>query len=348
LEQSAAHREKNTADVPAPAPGAASAEAQVQSVRQDLKFMWENLDQLIKINGYYDFEYANDDKADSPGEFKQHHLSLFFDKRLEKYHFFSEVEFEYAPDYVGTGGAVTGKGEFKVETVWLEYQHSELVNLRAGKVLLPQYWTVNHYPSIMVSTSRPLLVKNVFPFEISGVSAYGERYFDNDWGAGYTLLVGNGGAPDPAKNDVNEDKSAGSRLTAHIPLFDRFDFSGSNYIGKDASSDRVHIWGVDSQINIAKFELLTEAAHGSKGNNFAFYVQPSYEFLPKWTGFYRLDGRDDNNKLDDPDDVLRHTYGLRYKPLPQVSLKGEYYYEIPDDAKKEKVNGLLSSVVLFF
>ena len=80
----------------------------VEELRGEFRGFKNTVDQLVKINGYYDFEWYNDDKESSPGEFKQHHLSLFFDKRIEAWHFFSELEFEYAFDYAGTGDTVTG------------------------------------------------------------------------------------------------------------------------------------------------------------------------------------------------------------------------------------------------
>ena len=82
----------------------------VEELRGEFQGFKNAVDQLVKINGYYDFEWYNDDKESSPSEFKQHHLSLFFDKRIEAWHLFSEIEFEYAPDYVGTGSNVTGGG----------------------------------------------------------------------------------------------------------------------------------------------------------------------------------------------------------------------------------------------
>lgn len=157
----------------------------VEELRAELETFKGVVDKFPKISGYFDMEWYNDDQEGSPNEFKQHHLSIFLDKRIEKWHFFSEIEYEYAYEYVGTGsGSVTGNGEAKVETTWVEYNHSDLFNLRAGKVLLPQYTTVNHYPSLVLATTRPLMVKRVFPFDTTGVMAYGTHYLDNEWGGG--------------------------------------------------------------------------------------------------------------------------------------------------------------------
>jgi len=320
----------------------------VEELRGEFRGFKNTVDQLVKINGYYDFEWYNDDKESSPGEFKQHHLSLFFDKRIEAWHFFSELEFEYAFDYAGTGDTVTGGGEAKVETTWLEYNHGDLFNIRGGKLLMPQYWTANHYPSQTISTSRPLLVKNVIPFDTTGVSAYGTHYFENEWGASYNIFVGNGEAANRAKDDANEDKVFGGKFTAHIPWFDRFDVATSSYIGANADDKSEWMWGAETQINIEDFELLAEGVHNNNGGEFGYYVQPSYRFLPKWITFYRLDSRDDNNKIDDPDDATRHIAGLHYQPLPAISLKAELFHDIPDDETRERYNGILSSVVIFF
>ncbi|HBO97539.1 MAG TPA: hypothetical protein DD648_05910 [Candidatus Omnitrophica bacterium] len=334
--------------VEAPRPAAVAATGDVEDLRSEVDDLKDDIAKFMKISGYYDFEWLMDDKEASPNEFKQHHLSFFFDKRIEDWHFFSELEFEYAFDYAGTGGGVTGGGEAKVETTWLEYNHGDLFNIRGGKLLRPQYWTANHYPSQTVSTSRPLLVKNVIPFDTTGVSVYGTKYFKNEWGGSYNLFVGNGEAADRAKDDANEDKVFGGKLTAHMPFFDRFDVAGSTYIGSNAASKSEWMWGAEAQIDIANFGLLAEVAHNNNEGQFGYYVQPSYRFLPKWTTFYRLDTRDDHNQIDDPDDSTRHTVGLRYQPLTAISLKGELYKDIPDDRTRERANGFISSVVIFF
>lgn len=325
---------------------------ETSEVEKDVLTLRERMDQLVKITGYYDLEYANDDKKGSPSEFKQHHLSIFFDKRIQEWHFFSEIEFEYAPHAAGTGGAVTGYGEIIVETTWLEWNHSDEFNIRGGLLLLPQHWTINHYPSTTVSTSRPLLVKRVFPFDTNGVSVYGTHYFDNDWGGTYNVFIGNGEAADPANNDANENKVVGGKLTAHIPLFDRFDVSGSTYIGENASTTYEVMWGAETQINIGNFELLTEIAQnnpeGNAASELGYYVQPSYRFLPKWTAFYRLDSRDDSSLIDDPDDAVRHTTGVRYQPIPAISLKAEVFRDTPDNRTREEYSGFLGSAVIFF
>ncbi len=320
----------------------------VSAISTEVAIIKNVIKAMPKLSGYYSFEYADDDKAGSPGEFKQHNLSLFIDKRIDKYRFFTELEFEYAPTHEGTGGEAEGAGEINVERAWMQYNHADWLKLRGGKILLPQYWTVNHYPSITVSTSTPLMVKNVFPFDIVGVGADGTHYFDNDWGASYAAFVGNGDAPNPGKDDVTDDKSFGGKLTAHVPFFDRFDVGGSFYIGEDRNRGKKYIWGTETQFNIGNFELLTELAYGSGPVSLGYYAQPSYEFIPKWTAFYRVGERDDDTSIEGPNDSVRHTWGLRYQPIPPVSLKAEIYHDTPDDKERERFNGFLSSVVIFF
>ncbi|MFQ5410959.1 MAG: hypothetical protein ACE5EC_01630, partial [Phycisphaerae bacterium] len=47
---------------------------------EDLVGIEERLDLLPNLGGYYDFEYFNDGRKDSPGAFRQHHVSLFLAK----------------------------------------------------------------------------------------------------------------------------------------------------------------------------------------------------------------------------------------------------------------------------
>ena len=67
----------------------AGSSGETSEVKRDVLTLRDRMDQLVKITGYYDLEYANDDKKGSPSEFKQHHLSIFFDKRIQEWHFFS-------------------------------------------------------------------------------------------------------------------------------------------------------------------------------------------------------------------------------------------------------------------
>ncbi|MBI5415401.1 MAG: hypothetical protein HZA29_01150 [Candidatus Omnitrophica bacterium] len=329
----------------APAPGSGE---EVAELHQELQSFKGVVDKFPKISGYYDFEWHADDQGDSTNTFKQHHLSLFLDKRLEKWHMFSEVEFEYAFDYAGSGGAVTGNGEAKVETGWLEYNYNDLENIRFGKVIIPQYWSVNHYPSVIFSTSRPLMNEQIIPFDTTGVMAYGTHYFPNEWGAGYNVFVGNGEGSARSQTDNNNNKVFGGKLTAHIPVFDRFDVAGLTYIGENGGNNSETMWGAETQMDIADFGFQAEVAHNSNQGQFGYYLQPSYRFLPKWTAFYRWDRLDVNKEIDDASDASSHTAGLRYQPVPAISLKGELYHKMPDDQTLERVNGLISSVVIFF
>ena len=325
-----------------------SSGGEVAELRHEMEGFKDVMDKLPKISGYYDFEWHADDQGDSTNTFKQHHLSLFLDKRLEKWHMFSEVEFEYAFDYAGDGGAVTGSGEAKVETGWLEYNRSDLENIRFGKLIIPQYWSVNHYPSVIVSTSRPLMNETIIPFDTTGVMVYGTHYFPNEWGAGYNVFVGNGEGSARSETDNNNNKVFGGKLTAHIPVFDRFDVAGLTYIGENGDNNSETMWGAETQVDIADFAFQAEVAHNSNQRQFGYYLQPSYRFLPKWTTFYRWDRLDVNKEIDDAADASSHTVGLRYQPLPAISLKGELYHKMPDDQTLERVNGLISSVVIFF
>ncbi len=318
-------------------------------------------------SGYYDFEYRNAEN-DSISTFRQHHLSLFISSTTEdeKWKFFSEIEFEDASD-----SSLAGTGEsdvLTIETAWLEYRRNDTFKLRAGKLLLPQYWQTNHYPNLTLSTQRPLMVGKILPKDIIGIQAHGNWWFENEMGLTYAVYVGNGQHMDNSALDGNDNKSVGGRITLHFgrgKRFRTFDVSASGYSGRDDNSNTEHMFGLDTQMRIGKLEFLSEFVVGSQeirmsmspdshlyrifdeSTSTGYYLQIGYNFLTKWHAFYRFDELD---LLDDGAtlfDEHRHTLGLNFRPRTNISLKLEGFEAIPDD-NRDSFTGLDTSVVFNF
>lgn len=323
----------------------------------------------LSIHGYYDFQYIDADN-DVVGSFIQNELSIFLRSTTEdeRWTIFGELEFERIDgnDYVVGEGDESG--ELEIETAWLEYRHSDRFRVRGGKLLLPQYWQTYHYPNLTLSTLAPLMVGNVFPKSIVALQAAGDWWTANERGISYALYAGNGGDGEAHEVDQNDNKAVGGRLTLrlagkHRPAWlDTLDFSVSGNYGDNDRGQSEGILGLDTQIRVGRFELLSELARGNQpryyatgfpfftersGESLGFYVQPAYRLSPEWHVFYRYDYLDLNSGAWTPLDGERHTAGVNFRPEPNISLKLEFFHGEPEGPGAD-YNGLAGSVVFNF
>jgi hypothetical protein len=300
------------------------------------------------LNGYYDFEYLVDNAPGTPSTFRQHHLTIFVGAHRGPWRLLSEVEFEDGTALEGDGTDVEGKGAVKAENAWLEHVFSDALTVRTGKFLLPHYWNVNHYPNIALSTNRPLMVRQVFPTDVVGLMAYGNR-FHGSLGATWHAYVGNGESA--TGTDDNENKAAGAHLTLHLgelwAPFVRMDVGAavhSERTGSGAASDATDAWGVDAQFNSHVVEVLFEYARRvADQNREGLYVQPSVKVADRVRLFYRYDRLDDGAS-----DQTRHTAGVNVLPRPDLALKLEVNTNHLKNAAMADYEQVAASLALFF
>jgi len=322
-------------------------EALFDEMREEYLDLEQKLDNLPSISGYYDFEYFNDDRELSPGEFRQHHVSLHLSQEWDNWRLFSELEFEFGARFEGRGGTMLqeSRGEVKVEQAWGEYVHSDKLTLRGGLILTPGYWNVNHYPNVVLSTERPLMLRKVFREAFVGIMGYGAKYWD-EFGITYYGYIGNGQSVFFTKNDDNEGKAVGGKVTFHLPTggkLEQLDLGVSFYQESPSDQDRTFAWGFDAQIRKGPWEVLTEfAKRDAQEDRTGFYVQPSYRFNAKWAAFYRYD------LLDAAYDgeIQKHVAGVNYRPIPEISLKLEYAHTMR--SSDEDSSGVAASVAIHF
>jgi hypothetical protein len=334
--------------VPALADEAGSVEHRLGLLTDEVAGLKTSLDALPTLNGYYDFEYLADNAPGDKSTFRQHHLTIFVGAHRGPWRFLSEVEFEDGVTLEGDGTDVEGKGAVNAENAWLERVFSDAFTVRTGKFLLPHYWNVNHYPNIVLSTNRPLMVRQVFPTDAVGLMAFGNRYRGR-LGATWHAYVGNGESQ--TGTDDNENKAAGAHLSLHLgelfAPFVRMDVGAavhSERTGTGAARDAVDVWGVDAQFNSHVVEVLFEYARRTADQaREGLYVQPSVKVSDTVRLFYRYDWLDTG-----PLSQTRHTVGVNVQPRPDVALKLEVNtnrYDSPGDEDHEQV---AASVALFF
>ena len=343
-------------------------ERETHSQQERVNSMEEQLLSKANLTGYYAIEYINSDSP-AAGAFRQHFLSFFVSKQINHWSFFTETEFEYAPHFDGSGRELeTAAGEIKIENAWMEYNHNRHFNVRVGKQLFPQYWQTYHYPSLTFSTQRPINAEaTLFPREFVGAMMYGSASAPmgaSEVAVGYKVYVGNNQVPDSGRKDQTDSKAVGAKLQFQFPTAGRlkkFDVAADLYRGKLSNEEATlatdTIWGLDAQIEVDRFLFFGEYARGSSLGTarYGYYLQPALRLAPQWVAFYR------NERVDDPQPIrggtigTRHVTGINFRPVPQISFKGEYFRTLPrlralspSDPKNKPTNGVATSLVFFF
>jgi hypothetical protein len=350
------------------------AEAQQEAVNS----VRESLLSRVNLTGYYNFRFAADN-SDVPVSFQQHHLGLLLSKQLRRFNFHMELELQNVPHHpeihAETGDEsgeettpestdVSGEGQVAVENAWMEYNHNPYLNVRVGKQLATQYWWQNHYPNLTLSTDQPIYLRELFPPELVGVMAYGNvarPTGKSELGLGYKVYVSNNQFEGNSQADLRDAKAWGGRLQVRLPTggaLKRFDVAGDLYRGQIAlvTQELVddHVYGVESQIEIDKFQLQTEYARGRTlgQSRYGYYVQPAVQLKEDWLAFYRVE------QLDSPRirrAEIRHIGGLNFRPYPQIAVKAEFYRANPQTRSfilpsedRRAYSGFAAAAVFFF
>jgi hypothetical protein len=233
-----------------------------------------------------------------------------------------------------------------MEYGWFEYRAADALVVRGGKFLLPQYWNVNHYAPVVLSTMRPLVVRNVFPTDTVGMMLHG-KVFPGATGASYSVYYANGQST--TATDDNPNKAVGGHVTVHlgeaVPWFSRLDLGASVHSERAASlGGGFDVVGADAQVNTTRYELLFEYAHRAANPDVeGFYLQPSVRLFAEVRGFYRYDYLDDGANPE-----TRHTVGVNWRPEPNVSLKLEGSTSDFARPGRESFEEVATSVALFF
>jgi len=242
-------------------------------VQEQIEEINQNASKQINISGYSDLEWGKSTEAGKHSGFRLHHLSLFFEKRIEeKWKFFSEIEFEDAPLFEGAGEAQTNgasgeiveeaKGKLFVEAVNLTYQHSAELNVRGGRSFTPAgIWSVDHYPPFVPTQLRPQHIRHIFPQVVDGVTVFGSvkigsTFFD------YHLYTGNGEGNTGAK-DKNSSKARGARIAAILPWMSYLEMGASAYHDVLNDETKKQASGVHIKIEFSDYAIQGEAAQGS-------------------------------------------------------------------------------------
>lgn len=320
----------------------------------------QNISKQMEISGYTDIEYhASSKKGDNPG-FRLHHFSVFFKKKIaEKWHFFSEIEYEDAPYLEGDGedqpapaeGEVMEKarGKIFVEAVNIDYLLDPMIKFRAGRFFTPAgIWSIDHYPPFVPTQLRPQHIRKIFPQVVDGAMVYGSLKMGSTF-LNYDLYGGNGEG-NTAKKDQNSSKASGLKLGLVLPLFEHFELGATVY--KDELNDetdkfvsgghfKTRLFNVSFQAEYARARL--EPKIGEDYFSTGYYAQIFYDWRAITVG-YRYDSFEKTDLTPDTEIVMNGVF-INYHINKDIVLKLEHHnFDLKDELKDDYQTTILSIV----
>ncbi len=150
-------------------------------------------------------------------------------------------------------------GALVLERAYLEWRHSDLLQIRAGSWLTPYgIWNVDHGSPTLIPLMLPqMIVGEFFPTRQLGVQALGKVHLKNSWDLDWSAYVSNG--RQAGQLDPTEDKALGGRVafTNESPF--RLALGSSFYLGSYADEHRqivsVAPWRIEREIMVAYDEI---------------------------------------------------------------------------------------------
>ncbi|MGQ0666263.1 MAG: hypothetical protein ACT4O4_04440 [Nitrospiraceae bacterium] len=250
------------------------------------------------VGGYMDLQYRTHRKAVLESGYGQGTTNGFDQQRFvpfiyaditEHLKFASEIEIEH-----GIRGN-TGENEISLEFAHIDYLMHELVNIRAGILLIPLgKFNLLHDSPLNDLTDRPIVSRLVIPSTMSetGTGLYGTFYPGRTGKMDYEVYFTTGpcgynsdGSPRVTEDggtknsrqrkcasddgfDINNGKAVSGRL-AYSPMLG-VEVAGSGYFGNQSATsyNPLSIFAVDWTLQKGPFELIGEAAWAyARGNS---------------------------------------------------------------------------------
>jgi len=261
-----------------------------------------------------------------------------------RFKFFGEFEIEHPLIWNDSHGLTTRDAYVDLERLYLDYNLSEKLNLRAGRFLTPAgRWNLLHAAPLVWTSTRPLATSRLFPSSINGLMLYGSvPWYDHAFE--YTFFA------ETLKDQIEDDDEimyknvGGARFTLNNSFNPGLTLMA--FTEDIPSEPDYRMVGVDFTKHIGAWELSGEAFQRftSKSNNggSGAYLQSAYPLGHEWHLLTRLE------VFDRPDtgSAERWLVGVTKRLKPNQLLKLEFVGgsgENPDSPR-----GFISSFAVLF
>jgi hypothetical protein len=219
---------------------------------------------------------------------------------------------------------------FDLERLYLDYNVSEKINIRAGRFLTPTgRWNLLHAAPLVWSTTRPLATSQLFPIAVNGLMLYG--MVPNETQAfEYTLFV------EVLKDQIqsNQETMFKNVAGAHFALNNHFNLglTLTTFTEDTLQSADYRMVGLDFLTHVNDWEFSGEGfqrfTNSSNDGGSGAYLQSAVPLGNQWHWITRIESYHRPNKisskLSDETSGERWVTGLTKQITPTRRLKMEY------------------------
>lgn len=268
-------------------------------------------------------------------------LSWENDGRLK---FFGELELERPLAWNEDNRFNSKDMYFDLERLYVDYNVSEKINLRAGRFLTPAgRWNLLHAAPLVWTTTRPLATSQLFPTAINGLMLHGSAPNETQTFE-YTLFV------EALKDQAQDNKETMFKNVAgaHLKLNNRFNlgFTLTTFTEDTIKSPDYRMLGVDFLTHVKDWELSGEGfqrftTSGNDGGSGA-YLQSAAPLGKGWYWITRIESYHHSNNISGE----RWVTGLTKQLAPTQLLKMEYIGG--SDNLPDATRGFMGSFAVLF
>ncbi|MDB5359076.1 MAG: hypothetical protein JWO51_373 [Rhodospirillales bacterium] len=234
----------------------------------------------------------------------------------------------------GPSGSDHGDGSFVLERLYNDFELTDSLTFRLGKMLTPVgSWNVIHGAPLVLTTVRPAVTYRNFSEYLTGASLiYTDPDGDNP---GLEVYWQPDREFSERPNSITFDQYKmveGLHLTIPLSLLDQIGFSYQR--SQDSRNINQSLFGLDFKYTIDKLTLQGEATYSFLGDGAsghqpraeaAAYLAGSYALDDIWSVYSWYEGFSSRDYAAVSHDLLA---GVAFHPVPAMSIKVEYLQNI--------------------
>lgn len=241
-----------------------------------------------------------------------------------RWKFFSEIDYEnalHSRDTPRERGAYVA-----LERLYFDYTLNDATTVRLGKFITPiGRWNLIHATPLVWTTSRPLVTKNVFPTNATGVMVNGTL---SSVGSGleYSVYHSNGHEirANPAIDPFYE--ATGFHLSHPLSSNGQIGFSYARFEQNSTQEEKKRLWGLDYHWAYNRYELSAEAVSRSSANGSSWEEKGAFVqgVAPLSEKLYAVGRYESFHQALQPKSLKQWTLGLTYRMTPALVFKAEW------------------------
>lgn len=299
----------------------------------------------FKVGGYSSAGITIPRKGDAEAAINEISLIVTWEND-SRFKFFSELELEKPLSWNDENKFNTKESFIDLERLYLDYNLSEKINLRAGRFLTPAgRWNLLHASPLVWTSTRPLATSRLFPSSINGVMAFGALPL-GDSAIEYTLFAETLKDQTDDDDEIKYKNVRGARFTFGQEF--NLGLNLLSFTEKTGFNPSYRMLGFDFISHYQGIEFLGEAfqrwdSHNQDGGSGA-YLQTAVPLphLQNWYGIARIE------TFNRPDEghQQRWVVGTTWRIKPTQLLKLEFTGGSSDEP--ESPRGFLGSFAVLF